>query len=79
MQTAEKMANIWSKISKVNKKSKGKGFTSIQIPASWPTDPSSYENVNLIENSKTAKEWKTIDVPKDEGQQSEKERAAIID
>eukprot|EP00957_Ditylum_brightwellii_P016125 1214065-Ditylum_brightwellii.AAC.1 len=65
MKTAEKMANIWLKISKVNKKSKGKGFTSIQIPVSWPTDPSRYENVNLIENPKTANEWRTIDIPKD--------------
>eukprot|EP00957_Ditylum_brightwellii_P129011 9841789-Ditylum_brightwellii.AAC.1 len=61
MKTAEKLANICSKIIEVNKKSKGKGVTSIQIPASWLTDPSSYENVNMTENPKTAKEWRTID------------------
>eukprot|EP00957_Ditylum_brightwellii_P001490 116114-Ditylum_brightwellii.AAC.1 len=59
------MAIIWSKIKSMNKKSQGKGFTWIQIPAPWPADEESFKDPESIENPKIATEWKTIDVPKD--------------
>eukprot|EP00957_Ditylum_brightwellii_P033597 2546310-Ditylum_brightwellii.AAC.1 len=59
------MAKVWSKISSVNKKRKGKGFTSINIPVSWPSDATGFEHADAIENPKTAKEWRKFDVPQE--------------
>eukprot|EP00957_Ditylum_brightwellii_P102580 7818181-Ditylum_brightwellii.AAC.1 len=59
------MAKESSKISSVNKKRKGKGFTSIDIPASWPSDIIGFEHVDAIENPKKTKKWRKINVPQE--------------
>eukprot|EP00957_Ditylum_brightwellii_P054643 4140340-Ditylum_brightwellii.AAC.1 len=51
--------------SSVNKKRKGKGFTSIDISASWPSDTTGFKHVDATENPKATKEWRKIDVPQE--------------
>eukprot|EP00957_Ditylum_brightwellii_P000901 72145-Ditylum_brightwellii.AAC.1 len=43
MHHAKKMAGVWSKTQRVNKQCKGRGFTSLQIPESWPMEENDFQ------------------------------------
>eukprot|EP00957_Ditylum_brightwellii_P064395 4887626-Ditylum_brightwellii.AAC.1 len=58
------MAKKWSTTQNVNKKSKGKGFTSIQIPASWPDNKEGFLDASAIETQRLLKNGRLLIPPK---------------
>jgi hypothetical protein len=58
----EKQAQRWARIGRMKGTKRGKGISSLQIPASWPATEAGFSSATL-ENPKTCTTWKTVETP----------------
>jgi hypothetical protein len=61
--TSEARAAMYRKIQAVRGKFNSSGFTSIEVPSSWPPAHSHLPNAQALPDPKKATEWKTVDLP----------------
>ncbi len=54
---------MYRKVKAVRSKHNKSGFTSIEVPSSWPAAHTDMNNIHDLPNPKDATEWKTIDLP----------------
>jgi hypothetical protein len=52
-----------SKVKAIRSKHNKSGFTSIEVPTSWPAAHSATANLQVLPNPKDATGWKTVDLP----------------
>jgi hypothetical protein len=60
----EKQAQRWARIGRMKGTQRGKGISSLQIPASWPATEAGFLS-DTLENPKTCSSWKTVETPSD--------------
>jgi hypothetical protein len=63
IRTHEAHVVMYQKVKVIQSKHNKSGFTSIEVPMSWPATHSATENLQDLSNPKEAKEWKTVDLP----------------
>jgi hypothetical protein len=63
LQATEAHVAMYRKVKAVRGKCNKSGFTSIEVPTSWPTAHTATTNLQDLPDPKTATTWKTIDLP----------------
>jgi hypothetical protein len=64
MRSSEAHAAMYRKIKAIRGKYHSGGFTSIEVPVSWP-EPHTEHTSNALPDPKKATEWKTVDLPEE--------------
>jgi hypothetical protein len=63
LQATEAHAAMYRKVKAIRGKFNKSGFTSIEVPTSWPPAHTEPSNLQELPDPKTANEWKTVDLP----------------
>jgi hypothetical protein len=63
MRNAEKTAEMFRRIMVIRGIASSKGFTSIEVPADWPSPHTDNVDLATLSDPKKCNQWRTVDVP----------------